>query len=137
MESKRQQKVARLIQRELAEIFQADTKGMFEGKFITVTLVRISPDLSVAKIYVSFLNEKDKKSALADLEEKHKYIKSELVRRIGKQIRIMPELHFFLDDTAEYASQIENLFQKIEIPPADKDYKIEGYEVEKDDLENL
>ncbi|MDW8297057.1 MAG: 30S ribosome-binding factor RbfA [Raineya sp.] len=134
MESKRQQKIARLIQKELADIFQSDTKGMFEGKFITVTLVRISPDLSVAKVYVSFLNEKDKKSALADLEEKHKFIKSELVRRIGKQIRIMPELHFFLDDTAEYASQIENLLQKIEIPPANKDYNIDGYEVGEDEL---
>lgn len=134
MESKRQQKVARLIQKELADIFQADTKEMFESKFITVTNVRISPDLSIAKVYVSFLNEKDKNSALAELEEKRKYIKNELARRIGRQIRFMPELNFYIDDTAEYALHIENLFQKLDIPPADKDYKIENYDLDEEDL---
>jgi ribosome-binding factor A len=130
METKRQQKFARLIQKELGDIFQADTKGLFAGAFITVTAVRVSPDLSIAKVYLSFLNSKDKQGLLADIEEKKKAVRSELARRIGKQVRIIPELQFYLDDTIEYASKIESIFSKIEIPPADKDYKMDNYETE-------
>lgn len=130
METKRQQKFARLIQKELGEMFQADTKGLFAGAFITVTTVRVSPDLSIAKVYLSFLNSKDKQGQLADIEEKNKIIRNDLARRIGKQVRIIPELQFYLDDTAEYASKIENLFNQIEIPPDDKDYKMDDYEME-------
>jgi ribosome-binding factor A len=130
METKRQQKFARLIQKELGDIFQADTKGLFAGAFITVTAVRASPDLSIAKVYLSFLNSKDKQGLLADIEEKNKVIRGELARRIGKQVRIIPELQFYLDDTAEYASKIENILNKIEIPPKTKDYKMDNYEME-------
>lgn len=130
METKRQQKFARLIQKELGDIFQADTKGLFAGAFITVTTVRVSPDLSIAKVYLSFLNSKDKQGLLEDIEDKKKAVRSELARRIGKQVRIIPELHFYLDDTAEYAAKIENIFNKIEIPPDGKDYKMDNYEIE-------
>lgn len=130
METKRQQKFARLIQKELGDIFQADTKGLFAGAFITVTTVRVSPDLSIAKAYLSFLNSKDKQGLLGDIEDKKKAVRTELARRIGKQVRIIPELHFYLDDTAEYASKIENIFNKIEIPPDSKDYKMDNYEME-------
>ena len=132
MESKRQQKFARLIQKELGDMFQADVKGLFNGAFITVTTVRVSPDLSIAKIYLSFLNQKDKQGLLEDIEDKNKAIRSELAKRIGKQVRIIPSLQFFLDDTAEYASKIEGLFNNIEIPPVDKDYNID-YEVNETD----
>ncbi|MCU0439509.1 MAG: 30S ribosome-binding factor RbfA [Raineya sp.] len=132
MESKRQQKFARLIQKELGDMFQADVKGLFNGAFITVTTVRVSPDLSIAKIYLSFLNQKDKQGLLEDIEDKNKAIRSELAKRIGKQVRIIPALQFFLDDTAEYASKIEGLFNNIEIPPVDKDYNID-YEVNETD----
>ena len=130
METKRQQKFSRLIQKELGDIFQADTKGLFSGAFITVTTVRVSPDLSIAKAYLSFLNSKDKQGLLDDIEEKKKAVRSELARRIGKQVRIIPELQFYLDDTAEYASKIENIFNGIEIPPDSKDYKMDDYEME-------
>jgi ribosome-binding factor A len=132
MESKRQQKFARLIQKELGDMFQADTKGLFNGAFITVTTVRVSPDLSIAKVYLSFLNQKDKQGVLEDIEDKNKAIRSELAKRIGKQVRIIPVLQFYLDDTAEYASKIEGLFNNIEIPPSDKDYNID-YEVDETD----
>lgn len=133
METKRQQKFARLIQKELGDMFQADTKGLFAGAFITVTAVRVSPDLSIAKVYLSFLNNKDKQGLLSDIEEKNKIIRSDLARRIGKQVRIIPELQFYLDDTAEYAAKIENIFSTIEIPPSDKDYKMDNYEIEETD----
>jgi ribosome-binding factor A len=129
MESKRQQKFARLIQKELGDMFQADVKGLFNGAFITVTTVRVSPDLSIAKVYMSFLNSKDKQGLLEDIKEKNKIIRSDLAKRIGKQVRIIPELQFYLDDTAEYASKIESIFSNIEIPPASKDYNID-YEVD-------
>lgn len=132
MESKRQQKFARLIQKELGDMFQADVKGLFNGAFITVTTVRVSPDLSIAKVYLSFLNQKDKQGVLEDIEDKNKAIRSELAKRIGKQVRIIPVLQFYLDDTAEYASKIEGLFNNIDIPPADKDYNID-YEVNETD----
>lgn len=132
MESKRQQKFARLIQKELGDMFQADVKGLFNGAFITVTTVRMSPDLSIAKVYLSFLIQKDKQGLLEDIEEKNKAIRTELGKRIGKQVRIIPTLQFYLDDTAEYASKIEGLFNNIEIPPANKDYNID-YEVSEDD----
>lgn len=132
MESKRQQKFARLIQKELGDMFQADTKGLFNGAFITVTTVRVSADLSIAKVYLSFLNQKDKQGVLDDIEDKNKAIRSELAKRIGKQVRIIPILQFYLDDTAEYASKIEGLFNNIDIPPSDKDYNID-YEVDETD----
>ncbi|MDX1903603.1 MAG: 30S ribosome-binding factor RbfA [Thermonemataceae bacterium] len=132
-ETKRQQKFARLIQKELADIFQSDVKHLFSGLFITITTVKVSPDLSLAKIYLTFLNQKDKEGTLADIEEKNKVIRMELSKRIGKQVRIIPELHFYLDDTAEYASKIENIFEKIEIPPADKEYNIDYNITEIDD----
>jgi len=132
MESKRQQKFARLIQKELGDMFQADTKGLFNGAFITVTTVRVSPDLSIAKVYLSFLNQKDKQGVLEDIEDKNKAIRSELAKRIGKQVRIIPVLQFYLDDTAEYASKIEGLFNNIDIPPVDKNYNID-YEVDETD----
>ncbi|KOY87649.1 ribosome-binding factor A [bacterium 336/3] len=132
MESKRQQKFARLIQKELGDIFQADVKGLFNGAFITVTTVRVSPDLSIAKVYLSFLNQKDRQGVLEDIEDKNKAIRSELAKRIGKQVRIIPILQFYLDDTAEYASKIEGLFNNIDIPPSDKDYNID-YNVDETD----
>jgi ribosome-binding factor A len=125
METKRQKQVARLIQKELGDIFQSDPKSLFSGAFITVTQVRMTPDLAIARVYLSFLMSKNKQASLEDIVEKTKPIRLELSHRIGKQARIIPELQFFLDDSAEYAAQIEGLFSNIEIPPADKDYKIE------------
>lgn len=132
METKRQQKFARLIQKELGDFFQADIKGLFGGAFITVTTVRVSPDFSIAKVYLSFLNSKDRQGMLLDIEEKNKTIRTSLSQRIGKQVRIIPNLHFYLDDTAEYASKIENLFSNIDIPSAEKNYNID-YEINDDE----
>ncbi|MCS6821684.1 MAG: 30S ribosome-binding factor RbfA [Microscillaceae bacterium] len=118
-ESKRQQKFARLIREELSQIFLQNTRHLFSEKFITVTVVRVSSDLSVAKVYLSFLKATDKQAALDEIEEHKKEIRQLLAQRIGKQVRIIPELRFFLDDTAEYVERIENLLSKIHIPPAE------------------
>ncbi|QHT66864.1 30S ribosome-binding factor RbfA [Rhodocytophaga rosea] len=118
MESKRQQKFARLIQKDLSEIFQRDAKSMFNGAFITVTEVKVSPDLSIAKVYLSFLLAKNKNTLIEDIKEKGKAIRQMLAVKIKNQARIIPELHFYLDESLEYAAKIDNLLSKIHIPPA-------------------
>ncbi|GAB3983251.1 30S ribosome-binding factor RbfA [Spirosoma terrae] len=118
MESKRQQKVARQLQKDLSEIFQRDVPHLFNGAFITVTNVRISPDLSVARVYLSFLAAKNKEQLLETIQEKGKVIRQHLGERVRHQLRIVPELAFFLDDTAEYADKMDKLFAGLEIPPA-------------------
>ncbi len=118
MESKRQQKVSRQLQRDLSEIFQRDVPHLFNGAFITVTSVRISPDLSVARVYLSFLAAKNKQMLLDSILEKSKVLRQHLGDRVRHQLRIVPELHFFLDDTADYADKMDKLFSGLEIPPA-------------------
>jgi ribosome-binding factor A len=122
MESTRQLKYNRMLQKDLSEILQQNKNQLFNGEFVSVTEVAVSPDLRQAKIYVSFLNM-NKKQELMELVEVHsKTIKHKLVARIGKQVRVMPELLFFYDDTAEVEKEVGQLFDDLEIPPEDKDY---------------
>ena len=121
MESQRQQKYSRLLQRDLAAIFQQDSKHWFDGAFITVTNVRVSPDLGVAKVYLSFMLTKDPQGLLERIEERNKQIRYQLGGRIKNQVRIIPELRFYRDDTAEYASHIDTLLSKLDIPPEEND----------------
>lgn len=116
-ESKRQQKISRLIQRELGDIFQKDTKGYFGDALISVTQVRISPDLSMARVYLSLMMVQDKDSFIEDLEERKGLVRRILGQRIGKNVRIVPDLHFYLDDSAEYADHIEKILKDLHIPP--------------------
>ncbi|WP_375445214.1 30S ribosome-binding factor RbfA [uncultured Fibrella sp.] len=118
MESKRQQKVARQLQKDLGEIFQRELPHAFNGAFITVTNVRVSPDLGIARVYLSFLAAKNKTLLMDTMEEKNKTIRQLLGERVRHQLRIVPHLQFFLDDTAEYAEKMDKLFAGIVIPPA-------------------
>lgn len=118
MESKRQQKVARQLQKDLSEIFQREVPHLFNGAFITVTSVKISPDLSVARVYLSFLATKNKEILLETIQEKGKVLRQHLGDRVRHQLRIVPELSFFIDDSVEYADKMDKLFQGIDIPPA-------------------
>jgi len=119
MESKRQQKVARQIQKDLSDIFQKEGRSWFDNAFITVTIVRMSPDLGLARVYLSFLVTKNATLMLEKVKEHSKQIRSLLGQRVRHQLRIVPELAFYMDDTAEYAAKIETLFAGIEIPKAD------------------
>jgi ribosome-binding factor A len=112
MESVRQQKVNKLLAKELAEIFRSESRSMFSGAFITVTGVRISPDLSSAKVYLSIMGNKDRKVIFKSVEEQNHVIRRKLGGIIGKQLRIVPELLFFLDDSLDYAMRIEELLKK-------------------------
>ncbi len=117
MESTRQLKFARLIQKELGEIFQRDTKNLFEGAFITLTKVRISPDFGIAKVYMSFLMVKDKEEMIGKISAESKKIRKLLAEKIRNQARIIPQLQFYLDDNLDYAAKMDDIFSKIDIPP--------------------
>ena len=111
MESTRQKKVARSIQKELGSYFQRQGPIIFPGKMITVTVVRISPDLSQAKIYISIFPSENNQEILKSIMEKGKIIRHELGNKLRNQLRLIPELSFFLDDTLDYVQNIENLLK--------------------------
>ncbi|WP_020527937.1 30S ribosome-binding factor RbfA [Flexithrix dorotheae] len=131
MESKRQKKYSSLFQKDLGEIFQQLSKDHFKGAFITVTSVKVTPDLGMAKVYLSFLLVKDKEDLLLDIQNSTKLIRQKLGTKIKNQVRKVPELLFFYDDTQEVASKVDQLFENLNIPPEDdnddylKDYKEE------------
>lgn len=121
MESKRQQKVGRQIQKDLGEILQKDAQHLISGFIATITAVRVTPDLGIARAYLSFLPEKNKEFVLKSIKENTKFIRQKLAERVRHQLRIVPDLQFYMDDTAEYAAKMDQLFSTIEIPPATPD----------------
>ena len=118
--STRQHKFGRLIQKELSEIFQRDKRGILDKTFVTISDVAMSPDLGVAKVYISMMLAKDKAQTLEKLNRGKGEIRKALGDKIGKQVRVVPELIFFVDETEENAFKIEELIKKLNIPPADK-----------------
>ncbi|WP_247235365.1 30S ribosome-binding factor RbfA [Telluribacter sp. SYSU D00476] len=118
MESKRQQKVGRQIQKDLGDIFQKEARHLINGSFVTVTAVRMTPDLGIARAYLSFLPEKNKRILLESIQENARFIRQKLGERVRHQLRIVPEVQFFIDDTAEYAAKMDALFAGLDIPPA-------------------
>lgn len=119
MESKRQLKYSRMIQRELGEIFQRNLTHEIGSIMVSVTAVRMSPDLGLAKAYLSFVLEKDAATGFDRINKYKKEIRRELGKRIGKQVRLIPELAFFHDDSAEYAGRMDNLISGLNIPEED------------------
>ena len=117
MESKRQIKVGKQIQKDLAAIFQTDPKQFFGNALGTITQVSVSPDLSFARVGISIFPTKDGKQVFDHLQEIKSEIRLKLGKRIGKQVRIVPELAFFLDDTEEKASKIDQIINNLDIPP--------------------
>src|SRR5690349_14356427 len=119
--STRQQKFSRLIQKELSDIFQRDKRGIVDKAFITIADVKVSPDLGLAKIYISMMLAKDKQAILEKLNVRKKEIRKELGDKIGKQVRIIPELAFFIDEVEENAQRMDDLLNNLHIPPSDKE----------------
>ena len=99
------------MQKELAEIFRSESKNLFGGAFITVTVVRVSPDLGLAKIYLSIMGNNGK-DALKLIIDHTKLIRKLVGNRVGKQLRVIPELNFYIDDSLDYAMKIEELLKK-------------------------
>ena len=114
----RQKKFSSLIQKDLSEIFQKNMSNAFGKAFITITEVEMSPDLSIAKIYLSLMLSETPEETLELVKSNKSEIRKHLGNKIGKQVRIVPELIFFLDHTAEHANRIDDILSKLDIPPA-------------------
>jgi ribosome-binding factor A len=119
--STRQQKFSRLIQKELSDIFQRDKRGILDHTLISIVDVKMSPDLSIAKIYLSMTLVKDKDKVLEKLNLNKKEIRKALGEKIGKQVRIVPEIIFYIDEIEENAQRIEDIIKNLNIPPAPKE----------------
>jgi len=113
-EGKRQKQIAGLLNEEINKIFQRLGLGMMDGGMVSISSVKITPDLLEARIYLSFFQVKDVKKALEKIEEKHYEIKKELAASIRHQLRSVPVLKFFQDDTLDQVFKLEELFKKIE-----------------------
>lgn len=111
-ESTRQLKVAKELQRHLAEIIRLRGMAAFDGAMITVSEVRISPDLAVAKVYISIFPSAKAGVVMKMVEDASKSIRGELGRKVAKQLRIVPELVFCLDDSLDYVEHIDELLKK-------------------------
>lgn len=111
METTRQNKIARLIQKELSEIFLLQTKSM-PGVLVSVSIVRISPDMSYARVYLSVFPSERSEEIVKNINANMKSIRFELGNRVRLQLRIIPELKFFVDDSLDYAEKIDELLKK-------------------------
>ena len=110
MESTRQSKIARLIQKELSEIFLLQAKSM-NGVLVSVTSVRVSPDLSIARVYISVFPSERGNEIVKNLNGNMQSIRFDLGNRLRHQLRIIPELKFFIDDSLDYLERIDELLK--------------------------
>lgn len=110
METTRQNKISRLLQKELGEIFLLQTKAM-PGVLVSVSVVRISPDMSIARVYLSIFPSEKSSELIANINNNAKSIRYELGTRVRHQLRIIPELKFFVDDSLDYLEKIDSLLE--------------------------
>ena len=110
-ESTRQKKVSRLVQKEIADIFLRKGKEYAPGKLISIMKVRMSPDLSFAKIFISIFPSENHDEVLKSIQEHAHKIRFELGQKVGKQLRIVPEIAFNIDDSLDYIEKIDKLLK--------------------------
>lgn len=115
--SKRQEKFANLIKEEVSSIFTRTFSSEFSGKLVTITDVVMSPDLGLAKLYISVFPVVHSEAIIGLINDHKSQIRGALGRAIGKEVRVIPELAFFLDGTAESASRLDSLIDGLNIPP--------------------
>lgn len=113
MESTRQQKFSKLIQKELSEIFLRDGKAYFGKSFVTITQVKMTPDLSLARIHLSVMGSPKPEETIEHANNASREIRGKLGTKIRNHVRHIPDLEFFLDGSLEYADNIERLFKEI------------------------
>ena len=108
----RQQKINKQLQKDLADIFQQQGMQAYNGAMISVTGVRITPDLSIAKVYLSIFPSAKVKEVMEIVNENNKAIRGELGCRVRHQLRIVPELAFYVDDSLDYVERIDDLLKQ-------------------------
>ena len=111
MESKRQSKISKVLQKDLAEIFQQRARNLTGKALITVTKVNVTPDLSLAKVYLSVFGTDQKDEIVENIRKGTKEFRYQLGIRVKNQMRAVPELQFYLDDSLDYIENIENLLK--------------------------
>lgn len=107
----RQEKISAVIKRELSTYFQREARTLCQGAMVTVTIVRVSPDLSLAKVYLSIFAGPDKETVLRNIQENARVIRHDLSQKVKNQLRKTPELAFFVDDSLDYAEEIDKLLK--------------------------
>lgn len=112
-ESKRQKQVGGLIQQELSDLFQRMGFSVTDGGMITISAVRMTPDLLEARIYLSLYQIKEPDKMMEKIQERSGEIKKQLASRLGKQLRRIPQLSFYKDDTLDHVFKMEEIFKKI------------------------
>ncbi len=112
METTRQNKISRLIQKDLAEILQKDGRDFLHGTLVSVTKVRISPDLSIARVYLSIYPSEKGKDILLEIKTHQSKLRGLLGLKVGKQLRIVPQLDFHIDDSLDYIDNIDRLLKE-------------------------
>ena len=112
-ENKRQKQIGGLINEELASIFQHLGLNIIDGGMVSISSVKITPDLLEARVYLSIFNAKDNKAALTKIEDRSWEIKKELAAKVKHQLRRIPELRYYLDDTLDHVFKMEELFKQI------------------------
>jgi ribosome-binding factor A len=111
MQETRQNRICRLLQKELSLIFQSQTRAM-RGVMVSVTRVKVSPDLSICTAYLSIFPSEKSEELLQNIQRNTSQIRYELGTRVRNQLRIIPELRFFIDDSLDYIERIDELLQK-------------------------
>lgn len=111
MESQRQQKISKLLQKDLGEIFQMEVPHLTRGAMVSVTKVHITPDLSSAKVYLSLFASKNRPEVMQKITRNSSEIRGKLGNRVRHQLRVVPELHFYEDDSLDYIENIESLLK--------------------------
>ena len=112
----RTQKIARLLQKALAEILLQESTSLLDSKMVTVTEVRVSPDLGLAKVYLGFVLNEDQTEGMTKVEKQKGAIKKLLGNRIGNKLRKVPELRFYTDDSVAQAAKVHQLLDELDIP---------------------
>ncbi|MCC7506327.1 MAG: 30S ribosome-binding factor RbfA [Saprospiraceae bacterium] len=114
MESIRQKQVGELIRRYFGMLLTEEGSNIYgRGKLVTVTNVKMTPDLLVAKIYISVYGTENKQEVILELEDNHQHLRQALAAKIGKQMRRMPDIEFFLDDTVDEMYRVQNLLDRV------------------------
>jgi ribosome-binding factor A len=107
--STRQNKISRLVQREMADILLKLNKTKFSGKIISVSMVRVTKDLGIARVYLSIFPSEFSEAILAEIRLISKQIRGDLGRKVGKSLRVIPNLEFYIDDSLDYIEKIDKL----------------------------
>ena len=118
-EGKRQKQIAGLLNEEMNTIFQKLGLSMIDGGMVSISSVKITPDLLEARVYLSIFHVPDTKAIMKKIEDRKWEIKKELAERVKQQLRRIPELKFFLDDTLDQVFKMEELFKQIKSNPND------------------